>query len=385
MSARFRHRQSLLDKVAAPDGVGMTCCVSLLSAVLVSSVVIAGSADLPMGLHAVRTGAGEYMLAEGSSLYWNDKDVGAGEPTCLEECAETWIPVQAPADAQNTSDWSIAERADGIRQWVYRGKPLYRYSKDTFPGARLGDGLGRIWHLMFEPINVPGSMTIESTLLGRVLADHRGRTLYTNTPTAGTAKIEAAGETGQWEALAAPWLAAGRGDWTIQTHSAGTRQWAYKGQSLFTYEKDTDPQDIRGHGLNGAWSAVILEPAPGLPSWVTIQQVDLGLAFADERGMTVYVPRDLEQIRAAQTCPAECMQELWRPVLAAPDEASIGDWVIVENDAGQRQWSFEGRFLYTHTRDRRPGDMIGNGYAVGYRIGDGWRVILVDPRDRARL
>jgi predicted lipoprotein with Yx(FWY)xxD motif len=284
-----------------------------------------------------------------------------------------------PENAQETSDWSAVERPDGVRQWAYRGKPLYRYVKDTFPGARLGEEVGRIWHIMFEPTDVPAGMTIESTLLGRVLADYRGRTLYA-VPSDAAANSEAQGS---WAAFTAPWLAKGHGDWSIQANPDGTRQWAYKGQPLFTYEKDTDPQDIRGHGLAGR-SAVILEPAPGMPSWVTVQQVDLGQVYADERGMTVYAPSDFEQIKAAQTCPEDCMQEYWRPMLAADNETSIGDWVILDNDAGQRQWSFKGRLLFTHTRDKKPGEMTGNGHAVGYRIGGGFRVILVDPRLRAR-
>ncbi len=78
------------------------------------------------------------------------------------------------------------------------------------------------------------------------------------------------------------------------------------------------------------------------------------------------------------------MREYWRPILAEPDEESVGQWVIVENSEGQRQWSYDGRLLFTHTRDRQPGDMVGHGHAVGYRIGGGWRVILVDSRLRAR-
>ena len=158
----------------------------------------------------------------------------------------------------------------------------------------------------------------------------------------------------------------------------GTRQWAFKGQRLFTYERDKDPHDIRGHSVEGAWMAVVLEAAPALPSWVTIQRVDVGLVYADENGMTVYAPRDYNQILTAQTCPEDCMREYWRPVLAAPDDASVGHWVIIENQAGQRQWSYEGRPLFKHTRDKEPGEMVGHGYGVGYRIGDGWRVIEVE-------
>jgi predicted lipoprotein with Yx(FWY)xxD motif len=33
------------------------------------------------------------------------------------------------------------------RQWTYRGKPLYTYSKDA-PGETKGDGVEGKWHLL---------------------------------------------------------------------------------------------------------------------------------------------------------------------------------------------------------------------------------------------
>jgi len=363
-------------------GIAVAILSTITITITTTSVVGSEAEPLPKGIHMRTTGAGEYVMAAGRSLYWNDKDVAAGEPTCLEECAATWFPLEVPAGANQVGRWSIAERPDGVRQWVYRGKPLYTYVMDTFPGARLGDGESRIWHLAFEPISVPAAMKLQSTLLGWVLADHRGRSLYTRKDSA-RPDSGATDAADLWEVLAAPWLAVERGDWGIAVLANGTRQWTFKGARLFTYAKDTDPEDIRGHGIDGG-SAVVLEPGPGLPPWVTVQRTDYGLAYADAQGMTLYAPRDMNQILTAQTCPAECMRELWRPILAKPGETSVGQWIVVDNPAGQKQWSYEGRLLFTHTRDKQPGDIVGQGYGVGYRIGDGFRMILVDPRLRAR-
>ena len=342
----------------------------------------AADAATPPGFSVQTTAAGIYLKANDRSLYWSDQDVAAGAPTCFEECITQWIPLEAPADAAATGDWSIAERPDGLRQWVYRSKPLYTFFEDSYPGARLGDGRARGWHLMFEPVAVPTGLTIESTLLGRVLADHTGRTLYTRRRDV-SAEDQVTSDD-HWQPLTAPWLAADQGDWRAVTHPGGTRQWSYKGQALFTFAADKDPGDLKGHDLAGSWSAVVLEPAEPLPAWVTIQQVDLGLVYADQDGMTVYAPVDYQEILAAQVCPADCMEQNWRPLLAEPHETSIGRWVVVENEAGQRQWSYEGRLLYSHTRDEKPGDMVGNGVGVGYRIGGGWRVILVETGLRRR-
>ena len=41
------------------------------------------------------------------------------------------------------------------------------------------------------------------------------------------------------------------GDWTVITRDDGTRQWAYKGQPLYTYAKDTAGQPATG--VSPAW------------------------------------------------------------------------------------------------------------------------------------
>jgi predicted lipoprotein with Yx(FWY)xxD motif len=213
---------------------------------------------------------------------------------------------------------------------------------------------------------LPAVFTLQNALIGRVLADHKGRTLYTGAP---------GGEA--WLPMTAPWLAGGEGEWSLEPLPDGARQWAYRGQRLFRHADDEDPQDLRGQGVDGA-RAVVLEPPPGMPSWTTIQRVDLAWVFADRRGLTLYAPAEVGQIETAQTCMAECMQKFWRPVLAEASEQPVGRWSIAATPYGDRHWTFNGRPLYTHTRDTKPGEMTGNSYAVGYSIGDGFRVIPID-------
>lgn len=359
----FRIAVSLAIYLAAPSGIAL---------------------GVPSEVAVESTDAGEYLLADGQSLYWNDRDVSTGTPTCLGSCLNAWTPLPAPIDAAPAGAWSVIEHPETGPQWAYRDKPLYTHTEDVFPGARLGDGVGRIWHLQFEPITVPGGMSLQQTLLGRVLADHRGHTLYTKEHRANESPEPREQDRQLFPPLAAPWLALPDRDWTIATNSEGVRQWYYQGKALHTYAKDREAKDILGHGQNGVWTAVVLERAPGVPSWLSAEQTDLGLVYANADGMTIYTPNDHEELKRAQTCPSDCMEEFWRPILAEPHESSIGEWVVIENEEGQRQWSFRGNLLYTHTRDQRPGDMIGNGIGVGYRIGNGFRVILIDPRERPR-
>jgi len=85
----------------------------------------------------------------GMTLYTFDRDtVGSGKSVCNGPCATNWPPFAAPADAKATGDWSIVTRDDGSKQWAYKGKPLYAWSKDQKPGDKTGDGfLNNAWHV----------------------------------------------------------------------------------------------------------------------------------------------------------------------------------------------------------------------------------------------
>ncbi len=72
--------------------------------------------------------------------YADSKFIGARG--CVDECLKKWAPVAAPADAHPTGLWQIYTRADGTRQWGYKGAALYTYSDDK----TLGDNYGNNRH-----------------------------------------------------------------------------------------------------------------------------------------------------------------------------------------------------------------------------------------------
>lgn len=80
------------------------------------------------------------------ALYWYELD-SPNKSNCNDACALLWPPVVPPTNATPVGDWTIIERADSSRQWAYRGKPVYTYSKDQ-PGAFAGDGLDGVWHML---------------------------------------------------------------------------------------------------------------------------------------------------------------------------------------------------------------------------------------------
>jgi predicted lipoprotein with Yx(FWY)xxD motif len=63
-----------------------------------------------------------------------------GTSTCDENCAKTWPPFTAPADALPSGYWDILTRPHGARQWAYKGFALYTYAADK-PGETGGNAI----------------------------------------------------------------------------------------------------------------------------------------------------------------------------------------------------------------------------------------------------
>jgi len=94
------------------------------------------------------TGLGPVLVdAKGMTLYTFDRDTAPGKSACNGPCATNWPPLMAAAESKPMGDWTVIARDDGSKQWAYKGKPLYAWSKDTKPGDTTGDGfLNGAWH-----------------------------------------------------------------------------------------------------------------------------------------------------------------------------------------------------------------------------------------------
>jgi predicted lipoprotein with Yx(FWY)xxD motif len=72
-----------------------------------------------------------------TNAYYKGKQLGAA--ACVDaSCLETWRPFIAPADAQPNGFWEPVQRADGSKQWAYKGYALYTYAGDSAPGQHNG-------------------------------------------------------------------------------------------------------------------------------------------------------------------------------------------------------------------------------------------------------
>jgi predicted lipoprotein with Yx(FWY)xxD motif len=82
----------------------------------------------------------------GMTLYTFDKDA-AGKSACNGPCASNWPPLYVKDGEFASGDYSVVTRDDGKKQWAFKGKPLYFWSKDMKPGDKTGDGFNSVWHV----------------------------------------------------------------------------------------------------------------------------------------------------------------------------------------------------------------------------------------------
>ncbi|VVE83543.1 COG4315 family predicted lipoprotein [Pandoraea sputorum] len=122
-----------------------------MSAVLTSLVAAAGlfaaaaaHAEVPL-----KTADGMLVDAQNRTVYTFDNDVaGSGKSVCNGGCATAWPPVMADGGAKAEGNYSIVTRDDGMKQWAYKGKPLYLFAKDAAAGDKKGDGFKDVWHVV---------------------------------------------------------------------------------------------------------------------------------------------------------------------------------------------------------------------------------------------
>jgi predicted lipoprotein with Yx(FWY)xxD motif len=111
--------------------------------------------------------AGDIVVdSEGMSLYMFMPDQESGEPTCYDDCAQTWPALEADGeptagDGLDQSLLGTVERTDGTTQVTYNDLPLYFYAGDEAAGDTNGQGISDVWWLLS-----PGGEPIENAQAG---------------------------------------------------------------------------------------------------------------------------------------------------------------------------------------------------------------------------
>jgi predicted lipoprotein with Yx(FWY)xxD motif len=121
---------------------------SMLSAVAVALLAASAvHAAEPASATPPMAKGGMFVTAKGMTLYTFAKDT-AGKSVCNGQCATNWPPAIAGDGAKPAGDWTLVTRDDGMKQWAYKGRPVYAWIKDSKPGDTTGDGfLNGAWHI----------------------------------------------------------------------------------------------------------------------------------------------------------------------------------------------------------------------------------------------
>lgn len=230
-------------------------------------------------------------------------------------------------------------RPDGVRQLTVAGMPVYRYSKDAKPGQVTGEGAGGTWFASMPEEGVsalqkvladlsrgqggatalpgataggdsalPGMSIAEHPVLGEILVDRQGRTLYRFTKDT------------DW-----PMTSACTGDclkqWSVAeliekndaegidpklvipfNRADGKKQQTIDCWPLYTFAGDKAPGDAKGQGVNGSWFAVAADGSlvkGSATRHVVLRSagVPMGGRYQAMRFVRLRVQRRLEQLR----------------------------------------------------------------------------------------
>jgi predicted lipoprotein with Yx(FWY)xxD motif len=87
-----------------------------------------------------------------------------------------------------------------------------------------------------------------------------------------------------------------------------------------------------------------------------------GKVLTDAKGMTLYT--FTKDSGSSSACNGKCADN-WPPLMAkAADKGGEGYTKIKRSD-GKMQWAYKGKPLYTWKKDKKPGDITGDGFLNG--------------------
>jgi predicted lipoprotein with Yx(FWY)xxD motif len=90
-----------------------------------------------------------------------------------------------------------------------------------------------------------------------------------------------------------------------------------------------------------------------------------GEVLTDAKGMTLYTFD--KDAGGASACYDTCATK-WPPLAAAAGAAAEGKYTLIDRKDGSKQWAYDGHPLYLWQKDKKPGDMTGDG------VGKVWHV-----------
>lgn len=314
----------------------------------------------------------------------------------LKSCLDKFPPYLAPAGAQPVGEFTIVDRPEGMRQWAYRGFPLYTSVKDRNPGqtngVQAGFGGFRRPGMGFASADapLPVGFKLARRVEGLVLVSaETERAVYTPR---GGARLQQAGLVGRedFKPIPAPAIARLSGDWSVIDTGLGTKQYAFRGKPLYAAAVSLNDLEI---GKAKDWEPVVLFRSPAPPAAIGTRMSLLGDVYTTSKGLSLYTYNcNSGGIFGRTACddagdPAAFMVALcgsgeecarrWQPYIAPVNAKPTGEFSVVDitypmftdyrgelYPAGApkvKAWAYRGKPLFTYYEDEKPGDIWGDG------------------------
>jgi predicted lipoprotein with Yx(FWY)xxD motif len=121
-------------------------CLAVLVLIATAGGVWGDEPPAPLK-HARVSGQGEVLAGpNGMTLYTFANDKEPGKSACTGPCAENWPPFTPAANAPAPkAPLSVITRDDGVKQYAYKGRPLYYWKNDKKAGDATGHGVNNVW------------------------------------------------------------------------------------------------------------------------------------------------------------------------------------------------------------------------------------------------
>lgn len=94
-----------------------------------------------------------------------------------------------------------------------------------------------------------------------------------------------------------------------------------------------------------------------------VEKTPQGNIYTNSKGMTLYTFDKDEAGKS--TCYGECATN-WHPLKAGAKAKADGKWTVVDRTDGTKMWAYDGKPVYTYAKDKKRGQMTGDG------VGGAW-------------
>jgi predicted lipoprotein with Yx(FWY)xxD motif len=263
------------------------------------------------------------------------------------------------------------------------------------------------------PAAHPPGFKVQTVATGRLLENAEGDVIYSSTadrPNVSNCKDECLK---QWTPMLASQIAQPQGEWGVIERSPGVKQWTFRKMPVYTYALDRRRTIVgqKGVSLIGndvpGWRPVYTQKWPDPPKEFKIQDSRVGQVLTDKNGMTLYTYVCADDAMDELICDHPSQTQAYRLAICgrgdaaacnklfsyvpAPKGAKVNNliwgtaWIdpqtghtAAPNAPGALYvWTFRDRPIYTHGRDKKPGDAWGDAWGENDGVWNGYKAIWV--------